>query len=138
MEQELRQECVLSPLLCNPFFTAVLTAILQRFSENTVIFPELVHLKEPPTSMGPESAIDYVNHAVWGMLYADDTCIVSRLPRGLAKMIKVIVELSLLAVALTVSVKRIYIMCMPPPRTTLTMMRVEATGQTYKQVQSFT
>ena len=29
-------------------------------------------------------------------------------------------------------------MCMPPPRTPRTMVQVEAAGQTYKQVQSFT
>ena len=39
---------------------------------------QLVHLKEPPTSMEPEPAMDYVRRAVWGMLCADDACIVSR------------------------------------------------------------
>ena len=29
--------------------------------------------------------MDYVRHAVWGMLHADDACIVSRPPQGLAK-----------------------------------------------------
>ena len=29
-------------------------------------------------------------------------------------------------------------MCMPPPRTPRTMVRIETAGQTYKQVQSFT
>ena len=67
----------LSPLLFNIFFVAVLTVVLQRFSEDTVILAELVHLKEPPTSMGPELAMDYVRRAVGGMLYADDACIVS-------------------------------------------------------------
>ena len=36
--------------------------------------------------MGSEPAIDYVLRAVWGMLYADDACIISRSPQGLAKM----------------------------------------------------
>ena len=62
---------MLSPLLFNIFFTAVLTVVLQRFSEDPAIFAQLVHLKEPPTSMGPEPAMDYVRRAVWGMLYAD-------------------------------------------------------------------
>ena len=52
------------------------TVVLQRFSEDTVILPELVHLKEPPMSMGPEPAMDYVHRAVWGMLNANDACIV--------------------------------------------------------------
>ena len=73
---------MLSPLLFNIFFAAVLTVALQRFSEEPAILAELVHLKEPPTSMGPEAAMDYVRRAVWGMLYADDACIVSAITAG--------------------------------------------------------
>ena len=76
MEQGLRQERVLSPLLFNIFFAAMLIFVLQRFSEDTVILAELVHLKEPSTSMGSELAMNYVLRAVRGMLYADDACIV--------------------------------------------------------------
>ena len=134
VEQGLRQGCVLSPLLFNIFFAAVLTVVLQRFSEEPAILAELVHLKEPPTSMGPEPAMDYVRHAVWGMLYADDACIVSRSPQGLAKMMEVVVEVCR-AFALTVSAKKTETMCLPPPRTPRTMVQIEAAGQTYKQVQ---
>ena len=126
VEQGLRQGYVLSPLLFNIFFAAVLTVVL-----------ELVHLKEPPTSMGPESAMDYVRRAVWGMLYADDACIFSRSPQRLAKMMEVSVEVCR-AFALTVSAKKTETMCMPPPRTPQTMVQVEVAGQTYKQVQCFT
>ena len=86
-------------------FAVVLTVVLQRFSEDAIIFAELMHLKEPPTSMGPEPAMDYVRGEVRGMLYADDACIVSRSARGLAKMMEVIVEVCR-AFALTVSAKK--------------------------------
>ena len=103
-------------------------------SEEPAILAELVHLKEPSTSMGPEPAMDYVRHAVWGMLYADDAYIVSRSPQGLVKMMEVIVEVCQ-AFALTVSAKKTETsMCMPPPRTPRTMVRIEAAGQIYKQV----
>ena len=74
-------------LLFNIIFAAVLTVVLQRFSEDTVILAELVQLKEPPTSTGPEPAMDYVRHAVWGMLYADERLHGSRLPQGLVEMV---------------------------------------------------
>ena len=47
VEQGLRQECVLSPLLFNIVFAVVLNVVLQRFSEEPAILAELVHLKEP-------------------------------------------------------------------------------------------
>ena len=137
VEQVLRQGCVLSPSLFNIFFAAVLTVVLQRFSEDLAVLAELVHLKEPPTSMAPEPAVDYVRRAVWGMLYADDACIVSRSLQGLAKMKEFIVEVCR-AFALTVPAKKTETMCVPPPRTPRTMVQVKAAGQTYKQVQSFT
>ena len=137
VEQGLRQRCALSPQLFKILFAAVLTVVLKRFSKDSAILAELVHLKEPPKSTGPEPAMDYARRAVWGMLYADDACIVLRSPQGLAKMMEVIGEVCR-ASALTVSAKKAETMCMPPPRTPRTMVQVEAAGQTYTQVQSFT
>ena len=122
-------------LLFNIFFVAVLSVVPQRFSEDPAILAERVHLKEPPTSMGPESAMDYVRRAVWGMLYADNACIVSRQSQELARMMEVIVEFCQ-AFALTVSAKKTETMCMPPLCTPRTMVRVEAARQIYKQMQS--
>ena len=128
-EQGLRQGCVLSPILFNIFFAAVLTVVLQRFSEDTVILAKLVHWKEPSTSRRPESAIGYVYRAVWGITYADDACIVSLSPQRFAKMMVDIGEVCR-AFAFTVSVKKTETMCMPPPRRPRTMVQVEAVGQT--------
>ena len=136
VEQGLRQGCVLFPLLFNIFFAAMLNVALQRFSEDLAILAELVHLKDPSTSMGPEPAMDYAHRAVWSTLYADDACIVSRSPQGLAKMTEVILKVCR-AFVLTVSAKKTETMCMPPPHTPQTMVRVEAAGKIYKQVQSF-
>ena len=111
----------------------MLTVVLQRFIEDMVIIAELVRLKESPTSMGTEPAMDYVRRAVWGMLYVDDACIVSRSPQGLAKMMEIVVEVRR-AFASTVFAKKTD-MCIPSPHTPRTMVRVEAAGQTYKQVQ---
>ena len=127
---------MLSPLLINILFSAVLNVILQRFSEDPAILAELVHLKEPLTSMGPEPAMNYVCRVVWGMLYADDVCIFPRSPQGLVKMMKVIVKVCR-AFALTVSAKKTETMCMSPPRTPRMIVRVEAARQIYKRVQSF-
>ena len=121
----------------NIFFAAVLNVILQRVSEELAILAELVHLKKPSTSMGPEPAMDYVRRAKWGILYADDACIVSRSPQGLAKMMEVIVEVRQVF-ALTLLAKKTETMCMSPPRTPRTMVRIEAAGQIYKPVQPLT
>ena len=83
----------------------MLTVVLPRFGEEPAILAELVQLREPPMSMGPEPAMDYVRRAVWGMLYADDAYILSQSPQGLAKMMTVIVKVCR-AFALTVSVKK--------------------------------
>ena len=67
---------------------------------------------------------------------ADDACIVLRSPQGLAKIMGIIVEVGR-AFALTLATKKTATMCMPPPRTLRTIMRVEAAGEIYKQLQSF-
>ena len=136
-EQGLRQGCGPSPLLLNIFFAAVLTVVLQRLSKDTVIHAELVYVKELTTAIGAEPAMAYVRRAVWGMLYEEDACIVSRSPQGLAKIMEVMIEVCQ-AFALTVSAEKTDIMCMSPPRKPRTMVRVKATRKIYKQVEPFT
>ena len=71
----------------------MLTAVLERVSEDTVILAELVYLEELSTPMEPEPALDYVSRRC-GVCCTrmNDACIVSQSPRGLAQMVDVIVE----------------------------------------------
>ena len=69
-----------SPLLFNILFAAVLLIELLRFcSKDVDILADLVHLQKRPARVSPEIALECVRRAVWGMLYADDACIMSRL-----------------------------------------------------------
>ena len=131
MAQGLRQGCVLSPLLFNVFYAAILRIVLERFSTDAGILADLVHLHEQPLKVGPETALECVRRAIWGMLYADDACIVSRSTRGLGRMMAVFVEI-FGAFGLTISESKTGTMCMPIPRAPATKIVFNATGQQYR------
>ena len=82
--------------LFNIFFAAVIIiVILQRFAEDSVIVSDLVYLDDAPKGEDgrprKEGTLEMVRRAVWGMLYADDAGVVSTPPRGLTRMMGVIV-----------------------------------------------
>ena len=137
--QGLRQGCLLlSPLLFNGFFAAVLLVAQEISSEDADIHVDLIHLKEKPSEVGPETALGCVRRAIWGMmLYADDACMVSRSPRGLERMMVVFVEI-FGVFSLAISESKTEAMCMPVP-CALAMQRVLNTpGLQYRQTTSFT
>ena len=119
--QGLRQGCVLSPLLFNVFFAAILLVVLEGFSKDAGILVGLIHLQEQPSKVGPETALECVRRAIWGMSYADDACIVSRSPRGLFGTF-----------AMTISESKTETMCMTIPRAPATKTFFNATGQQYR------
>ena len=134
----LRQGCVLSPLLFNVFFAATLFfVLLGRFSKDAGILADLIHLQEQPSKVGPETALECVRGAIWGMFYADDACIVSRSPRGLGRMMAVFVKVFGMF-GLTISESKTETMCIPIPRAPATKIVFNATRQQYRQTTSFT
>ena len=128
MAQGLRQGCVLSPLLFNVFFAAILFVVLDRFSKDAGILANLIHLQEQPSKVGPETALECDQRPIWGMLYADNAGIVSRSPRGLGRMMAVFVEV-FGTFGLTISESKMETMCMPTPRAPATKIVFNATGQ---------
>ena len=137
----LRQECVLSPLLFNIFFAAVIIVVLQRFAEDRLIVSDLVYLDDAPKSEDgrprKKGTFEMVRRAVWGMLYADDAGVVSTSPRGLTRMMGVIV-VACQEFGLTVSEEKTEAMHLwSHPPTASNALRIEAVGQRYKQTTKF-
>ena len=137
VEQGLRQGCVLAPLRFNIFFAAVINVASTRFKADKGINDALVHLRKKRGAGGRGEATageSVLATPLWGMLYADDAGVVSRLTEQLRKMMGVIVVVCT-AFGLTVSEAKTEIMCLRAkgmPESTATFS-VEAAGQVYNQ-----
>ena len=141
VEQGLRQGCVLAPLLFNIFFAAVMNVASTRFKADKGIMDALVHLRKKRGAGGREEATvgeSALATPLWGMLYADDSGVVSQAPEQLRKMMGVIVVVCV-AFGLTVSEAKTNIVCSRAkgmPESTATFS-VEAAGQVYNQTNEF-
>ena len=139
--QGLRQGWVLSPLLFNILFVAVMIVVLQRFTEDPLIVSDLVYLDDAPKGEDgrprKEGTLEMVRQAVWGMLYAGDAGVVSTSPRGLTRMMGVIV-IACQEFGLTVSEKKTEAMHLwSHPYTASNALRIEAAKQRYNQTTEF-
>ena len=141
MEQDLRQGCMLAPLLFNIFFAAVTNVASTRFKADKGIMDALVHLRKKRGAGGWGEATvgeSVLATPLWGMLYADDAGVVSQSPEQLRKMMGVIVVVCA-TFGLTVSEAKTEIMCLRAkgmPESTATFS-VEAAGQVYNQTNEF-
>ena len=101
---------------------------IERISKDADILADRIQMQEQPSKVGPETALECVRHAIWGMLHADDACIVSRSPHGLGQMIAVFVEV-FGTFGLTISESKMETISMPIPR-------APATDSTARQLPS--
>ena len=135
--QGLRQGCVLSPLLFNIFFAAVIIVVLQGFVEKQMIVSGLVYLddalKAEDGRPREEGTLEIVRRAVWRTLYTDDAGMVLASPRSLIRMMDVIV-VACQEFGLTASEKKIEaIHLWSDSSTTSNALQIEAPGRRYKQ-----
>ena len=141
MKQDLRQGCVLAPLLFNIFFAAVINVASTRFNADEGNIDALVHLRKKRGAGRRREANageSVFATPLWGMLYADNAGVVSQSPEQLRKMMEVIMIVCA-AFSLTVSEANTEIMCLRAKGTpeSTAIFSVEAGGQVYDQTNEF-
>ena len=80
VNQDLCQGCVLAPLLFNIFFAAVINVAYTRFKADKDIMNVLEHMRKKKGAGGAggnNCRTAVLATPLWGMLYADDTGVVS-------------------------------------------------------------
>ena len=141
VEQDLRQGCVLAPLLFDIFIAAVLNVASTSFKADRGVMDALVHLRKKRGAGGRweiTAGESVLATPLRGMLYADDAGVVSQSPEQLGKMMGVIVVVCAVF-GLTVSEAKTETMCLRAkvmPESTATFS-VEAAVQVCSQTNEF-
>ena len=128
--------CVLSQLLFNIFFVALIVVVLQRLAEDPLIASDLVYVDDAPKDEDsrPREEGTFRNGSASSV--GDAVCrrcgVVSTSPRGLTRMMDAIF-VACQEFGLAVSEKKIEVMHLwSDPSTASNAQRIEAAGQGYK------
>ena len=137
----LRQGYVLSLLLLNIFFATVIIVVLWRFAADPMIVSNLIYLDDAPRGENgrpsEDERLEMVRRAMWRILYADDAGMMPMSPRGLTKMVDLVV-VACQEFRLIVSEKKTETMHLwSDPSTSSNTLRIESEGQRYKHTTEF-
>lgn len=126
----LREGCNLAPLFFNLLFAGMLMVSVDEFAKDTEEMADMVKIGKPEEGTrkrGETSTMDIQDLS--GMLYADDTGIVSRAPQSREKMISIILRVAGLFGRMVS--KKTEITCMLPNGMDMCPCTVRAASQKY-------